>query len=810
MAELAFDLAVRLTEKLGSLAYDEICLAWAAKSDLRKLEHTMSTIKHVLLDAEQKQANNKELRSWLRQVKNVFLDAEDVLDEFDCEALRKQVVEKFHGTGRKVRRFFSRSNPVAFRFRVAHEIKELRERLEELKANKSIFDSLTSHSKGYYDDHDSNLKHMIKARETHSFVRASDVVGREFEKEELVDRLIEQGDDNFSVIPVVGMAGLGKTTLAKLVYNDTRVIKNFELMIWQYVSVDFDIARLTKEILSSVLGTNISGELSMNQLQEKLRDALKDKKFLLVLDDVWNKDAYKWGELKDLLVEGAKLGSKVLVTTRNVSVASIMRTVPTNINLQTLCKEDCMSLFVKCAFKGGEEREHPNLFEIGKDIVRKCGGVPLAVKLLGCQLLSKTDEREWKMIRDSAIWELEELEREGVAHVLPALRLSYTRLPPHLRRCLAYCSLLPRTYKKFDTRLLIRIWMANGILESHDHGNLELEDVGELYFKELWERSFFQNVEDFSVFCKFRMHDLIHDLARSVAQDECYAVDFEGTKEISENVRHLSVWRPAQNVPSILDKRNRLRTITAEGIDINESFLQTCFSRFKYLRMLVLLDSTFEAFPSSIVSLKHMRYLQLSGNARITKLPDAVCKLQSLEILSVFGCVNLEELPRDISKLISLRSLSITTKQTSFPDNGVGCMKSLRYLSIWHCGNLTSLPRDMSYLATLHTLLIWNCEQLDLENGNYQLIPLRLRRFSIAAAPRMVALPEWLQGAANTLRVLCIWDCENLDALPEWLTSFTSLRILHLSGCPKLLALPEGMHPLEVTIEDCPQLKRGI
>ncbi|CAN6576057.1 unnamed protein product [Malus baccata var. baccata] len=810
MAERAFDLAVRLTEKLGSLAYDEICLAWAVQSDLRKLEGTMSTIKGVLLDAEEKQANNKELRSWLRQVKNVFLDAEDVLDEFECEALRKQVVKKFHGTCRKVRRFFSRSNPVAFRLRVAHEIKELWERLEELKANKSIFDSLTSHSKGYYDDHDSNLKHVIKARETHSFVRASEVVGREFEKEELVDRLIEQGDDPFLVIPVVGMGGIGKTTLAKLVYNDERVVENFELMIWQYVSVDFDIARLTKEILSSVLGTNISGELSMNQLQEKLRDALKDKKFLLVLDDVWNEDAYKWGELKDLLVEGAKLGSKVLVTTRNVSVASIMRTVPTNTNLQNLSEEDCMSLFVKCAFKGGEEREHPNLLEIGKDIVRKCGGVPLAVKILGCQLLSKTDEREWKMIRDSAIWELEELEREGVAHVLPALRLSYTRLPPHLRRCFAHCSLLPRTYEKVDSRILIRIWMANGILESHNHGNLELEDVGELYFKELWERSFFQNVQDFNLYCKFDMHDLIHDLVRSVAQDECYAVDFEGTKEISENVRHLSVWRPAQNVPSILDKRNRLRSIILRDIDINESFLQTCFSRFKYLRMLVLYDSTFEAFPSSIVSLKHMRYLQLSGNARITKLPDAVCKLQSLEILSVNRCMNLEELPRDISKLISLRWLYITTKQTSFPDNGVGCMKSLRYLSIAHCGNLTSLPRDMSYLAPLHTLLIGNCEQLDLANGNYQLIPLRLRRLGIGRVPRMVALPEWLQGAANTLRVLCIWDCKNLDALPEWLPSFTSLRILDLLGCPKLLALPEGMHPLEVTIEDCPQLKRGI
>ncbi|KAM1198601.1 hypothetical protein ACFX13_010171 [Malus domestica] len=484
-----------------------------------------------------------------------------------------------------------------------------------------------------------------------------------------------------------------------------------------------------------------------------------------------------------------------------------MGTVPTNINLQTLSEEDCISLFVKCAFKEGEEREHPNLFEIGKDNVRKCGGVPLAVKTLGCQLYSKIDEREWAMIRDSAIWELE---REGVAHVLPALRLSYTHLPPHLKRCLAYCSLLPRTYEELNSRLLIQIWMANGILESHDHGNLELEDVGELYFKELRERSFFQTVEDFSLYCLFDMHDLIHDLVRSVAQDECFAVDFEGTKEISENVRHLSVFRPAQNVPIILDKQNRLRSITLLDIDINESFLQTCFSRFKYLRMLVLIDITFEAFPSSIVSLKHMRYLQLSGNARITKLPDAVCTLQSLEILSVDGCVNLEELPRDISKLISLRWLDITTKQTSFPDNGVGCMKSLRYLSIVDCGNLTSLPRDMRYLGALHTLIIGNCEQLDLANGNYQQIPLRLRSLLIGQVPRMVALPEWLQGAANTLRVLCIWGCENLDALPEWLTSFTSLRILDLRECPKLVSLPEGMHRLKVKIEDCPQLKRGI
>ncbi|CAL9025734.1 unnamed protein product [Prunus brigantina] len=141
MADLAFPLATKLIEKPGSITSEQICLAWGVKADLKKLQRTMSIIKDVLLDAEQKQEHNQQIRSWLRQLKDVFLDAEDLLDEFECEALRREVVETFHGTTGKVRRFFSRSNPIAFRLRVSHEIKEIRERLDELKSNKAIFDS---------------------------------------------------------------------------------------------------------------------------------------------------------------------------------------------------------------------------------------------------------------------------------------------------------------------------------------------------------------------------------------------------------------------------------------------------------------------------------------------------------------------------------------------------------------------------------------------------------------------------------------------------------------------------------------------
>ncbi|KAI5318382.1 hypothetical protein L3X38_038090 [Prunus dulcis] len=386
MADLAFPLATKLIEKLGSIASEQISLAWGVKADLKMLQCMMSIIKDVLLDAEQKQKHNQQIRSWLRQLKDVFLDAEDSLDEFVCEALRREVVETFHGTTGKVRRFFSRSNPIAFRLRVGHEIKEIRERLDELKSNEAIFDSLTILPLGDGGDHHER-----------PFVPASKVIGRESEKEEIVNLLMQQGDDDqsgnsnnkVSVIPIVGIRGLGKTTLAKWVYDDKRVVGHFELRIWASLPVDFELTRLTRLILGSALDTEMSDKLTLDQLQQRLRETLKDKKFLLVLDDVWNDDAWKWSQLRDLLTEEAKSGSQILVTTRSTAVAEIMGTIPANINLEFLSFKDCLSLFVECAFKEGRDKDYPTLFEMGKDIVGKCGAVPLAVKTLGSQPYSK-------------------------------------------------------------------------------------------------------------------------------------------------------------------------------------------------------------------------------------------------------------------------------------------------------------------------------------------------------------------------------------------------------------------------------------
>ncbi|PRQ44726.1 putative P-loop containing nucleoside triphosphate hydrolase, leucine-rich repeat domain, L [Rosa chinensis] len=681
MAELVVDLSSRLTERLGSLAYNEICLAWGVKTDLQKLERTMSTIKSVLFDAEEKQVSDKGVQSWLRQVKDVFRDAEDVLDEFECEALKREVVKTYYSTARKVRRFFSSSNPIAFRLRVGHEIIEIRGRLDELIANKAIFDHLTDHH-----DHDRNVRSVNVRREnmTHSFIPASEVIGRDSDREVIVDLLMPKAVDQqsgnsqsvVSVIPIVGIGGLGKTTLAKLVYNDERVKGHFDLRMWVSVSVDFDIHRLMEKILSSALGTEVSEKMSVDQLQAKLRESLKDKKYLLVLDDVWNEDRSQWSDLRNLLIDGIKLGSKILVTTRNHSVASIMGTLPTY-KLDGLSYEHCLSLFTKCAFKEGDEKRLSHLFEIGKEIVKKCVGAPLAVRTLGSQLFSEADERRWKLVRDSKIWELE---REGSGHILPALRLSYTQLPSYLKPCLSYCAYLRHQAIRCSSLDLIHCWMAHGILQSRDNENMEMEDVGEQYFKELWARSFFENVkiveDNYDIHYEFSMHDLIYDLVRSIGQDEWSVVD-SGTKGIVENVRHLSFFEFDNKlmVSTMLQKLKKVRSIyTIEKAPIDESFLDTCFSKFKYLRVLRFdgLPLNLKELPSSIGTLKHLRYMYLE-TGEMTKLPNAICKLQSLQALTFGVCENIQELPRDMSNLISLRLLSMTTKEACFQDNGLSC-----------------------------------------------------------------------------------------------------------------------------------------
>jgi hypothetical protein len=209
---------------------------------LRELEGTMTTIKAVLLDAEEKQASNRALSIWLRQLKAIFYDAEDVLDEVEYEVLRKKVVRTYGPTSREVRDFFPCCSAIAFRCQLGHKINNIRKRLGKIAADKDQFNLVAR-----LED-----RHVMRGRRdmTHSFVPPSDVIGRNDDKENIIDLLMDpDANRNVNVIPIVGLGGLGKTTIAKLVYDDERVADHFELRMWVCVSEDFDVPRLIREIL---------------------------------------------------------------------------------------------------------------------------------------------------------------------------------------------------------------------------------------------------------------------------------------------------------------------------------------------------------------------------------------------------------------------------------------------------------------------------------------------------------------------------------------------------------------------------------
>ncbi|XP_024032005.1 disease resistance protein RGA2-like [Morus notabilis] len=805
--EIVYGIAVEVLKRVASFADEKISLAWGMKDDLKQLEETMSTLETVLLDAEEQQQENKEIEVWLRRLKNVFLDAWDVLDEYECELLRREVVKTHGSIGRKVRRFFSHSNPLAFSFSIANQIMAIRQKLDNVAKDRSNF-----HLKEHHQD-----ARQVRREMTSSFVRPSEVIGRESDKDKIVKLLMQKDNNNsISVIPIIGVGGLGKTALAKLVYNDGRVANEFDAKLWVCVQQDFNVTEVTREILiSSISATNTvhqslkqAGDvsnLSVDQLQLFLRSILKDKKVLLVLDDVWNEDRGKWNEVRDLLSAVCAMGSKVIVTTRNTQVASIMGTTRTH-HLECLSEEDSLSLFFKYAFVDEQEAARfPKLRDIGKQIVQKCGGLPLALKTLGSVLCSKTDEAEWIYVRDSEIWELR---REQNDPILAALKLSYSTMSPSLKQCFAYCSLIPKNIQSGNLDMT-RIWMALGIIQSRNE-KMELESIGKLHFKELCGRSFFQYLDDaeqqFNLIQDFEMHDLVHDLATSIIRHEFAEISSNTKTAPNERVRHLRIFLMDghdQSIVMILQKLQKVRSIffvnkKGEEPNIEESFLSTCISRLKYLRLFFLSNFSFEVLPSSIGTLKHLRYLNLSGNRKIKKQPNSICKLQSLQTLYLHGCSELEELPRDIRNLVSLRTLYITTKETYFSENGIGCLRSLQFLFITECRNLRSLPQDMRCCTTLRTLVVDECEQLELASGRDEVInnQLSLQTLMIYKLPQTTALPQWLQCAADTLQLMVVQDCCKLAALPKWLPNLTTLETLAIVDCPNLSSLPDGMERL--------------
>ncbi|KAL6327687.1 hypothetical protein AAG906_022627 [Vitis piasezkii] len=578
-------------------------------SELNKWKTILMKIYAVLHDAEEKQMTNPRVKMWLDELGDLAYDVEDILDGFATESLRRNLMAETHpsGTERSTSKLWSlipscctsfTPNAIKFNAEMLSKIKMITTSLQEISAQKS----------------DLHLTENISGR---GLPKQGNTTHHFFNKEAIANLLLrdDPSTDEICVIPVVGMAGIGKTTLTQLAFNDDEVKDHFDLRVWVYVSDDFDVLKITKTILQSVsLATQNVDDL--NLLQMELREKLSGQKFLLILDDVWNENYDSW------------VLFKLIVTTRNEGVVSITGTRPAYC-LQELSYEDCLFVFTQQALRRSNFDAHSHLKEVGEEIVRRCKGLPLAAKALGGMLRNQVSHDAWENILTSKIWDLP----EDKSRVLPALKLSYNHLPSHLRKCFAYCSIFPKGYE-FDKDELVQLWMAEGFFEQ----TKEAEDLGSKYFYDLLSRSFFQQSNHDS--SRFVMHDLINDLAQYVAG------------EISFNLEGISM----NNKQHSILKKFVIHLSTAKSMRMESYHIR--IGDLRHLRYLNLSNSSIEMLPDSVGHLYDLQTLILSDCWRLTKLPIVIEDLINLRHIDISGTSQLQEMPSEISNLTNLQTLS--------------------------------------------------------------------------------------------------------------------------------------------------------
>ncbi|KAL7203491.1 hypothetical protein ACSBR2_016723 [Camellia fascicularis] len=684
IAEIFLSAFVKLLfEKMSSFTSSKLPTFEGIATQLTNWTNMLSQIQALLIDAEDKQLTDPAVNLWLDDLQDLAYDLDDLVDEFATEALRQSLKAKTpQASSSKVWNPIHNFKPkdVMFNFKMRSKIEEINTRL------RTSFDRSSQLNLVRIVGTTTPTTKTWQRPESTSLLQDPRIYGREKDQRKIIELLVGGGESSHNkvdVIPIVGMGGIGKTTLAQMVFNDETVKNHFDLNAWVCVSDEFDIMKITKAIYDSVTSQTCSFN-NLDQAQVQLKQALAGKKFIIVLDDVWNKKYSDWNVLKSPFNDGAQ-GSKVVVTTRNKGIARMMATVELH-GIEILSHEDCWLLFAQHAFENRSIDANPNLVSVGKKIVEKCKGLPLAARTLGGLLRSKERDEEWVNVLHSKIWDLPCEETD----FLPALRLSYHHLPTHLKQCFAYCSIIPNDYE-FEEEELVLLWMAEGFIQQQREK--QMEDVGGEYFRELLSRSFFQPSST-GKSSKFVMHDLINDLAQVVARETCFRLEDrlkypEQCKNI-EKARHSSYMREyheGMKKFEIFDKAMHLRTF----LPLTSPYGYNCYlasnvplnllPKLRRLRVLNMSGYFITEVPNSVGDLKHLRYLNLS-NTYIKELPESVGSLYNLQTLMLRECRKLKKLPTDLGNLIDLRHLD-TTDAHSLEEMslGIGKLASLQTLS---------------------------------------------------------------------------------------------------------------------------------
>ncbi|GLU17967.1 hypothetical protein SLE2022_342970 [Rubroshorea leprosula] len=673
-------------EALGGEAISR-AYRWCTASDssdheaqLTSLRDSLKIIQSMIHDAERKQGKESDdpVRLWLQRLQRLAYDVEDVLDECDYEHLRCSV----ETLGEKKRKRSS------FTSDILDKIKDINMRFDELKERARV---LNLESREFHPT-------AMQLPKTDSLLGDSKVFGRGDDIERILGILDDLREKQYLVsgVSIVGMGGLGKTTVARSIYKKAKEEKRYDLVAWVCVSEDFNEETILREMHEHFKGGVPPS--SINVLVEGLAKELEKKTFLVVLDDVWNKDESKWNAFSNRLSRILKITrNSILVTSRDEDVASMM--MKTNLmqnsmqiyNMHKLSDDECWSIIEETILTSSKQTSiSSELKNIGVEIAKKCGGLPLAATIIGGTLSRGSQTSEWKAIRDNDAWNSNLEDGNGI---LSILKISFDRLPPPLKKCFSYCSIFPKDFiiEKDD---LVQLWMAQGYLHQPNECSRKMEEIGDAYFNYLLSNSLFQDVERTSygdIIC-CRMHDMVHDLALAISKDETFILKTDGKIDENASILHLRVRHDASEPPDIpANILRRLRSLFIE--EKVDAVFNAMASNLKSLRSLKLAgvelpsfrDVDIKKLDPALGELKHLRYFDISNRGGYV-LPESFCKLYNLQTFRQHSCYGLEWPQAKITSLVSLRHIC-------FHSNYLPMLRSI--------GHLTSLRTLPSFFVDM-------------------------------------------------------------------------------------------------------------